>query len=146
MPSGWTKVAGPRLARVILLGTARLAAYTSKEKKKYEAGEVDDDTEELCEASVTNALAHWFPDAQLSPAKQMIVAFTFAFGEQWIGRTEITDDVEDVEEAEPPSRPEPRSVARAAATPSPPPERPPTPTETDPAIAVLHPDQAFDGA
>lgn len=124
MPAGWTKVIGPRLARAALLGTGRLAEYTSTKDKRYEAGELDDDTEQMVEDSVTTALAHWFPDAALSPGKQVLVALTLAFGEQWIGRTEI--------EAEETTATSPAPATRATAT-----------TEDDRDVDTVDPVEAF---
>ena len=122
VPSGWTKIVGPRLASVVLDLTARLAAYTSDKRKKYEPGEVSEDTAEYCADSMAQSLAYWFPETQLTPTKQLFLAFGLAAGEQWIGREEIENSAEEAESASPAVQPirSPAPVP-AAATPAAPP-------------------------
>lgn len=123
--SGWTKIVGPRLAHVVLNLTERMAEYTSKKGQKFEAGELEDETREYCDEAMSVALASWFPDAALTPGKQLIVAFGLAFGEQWVGRREIAPAVDEpkptaapVADSRPPEQTAPVSKA---------PETPPTP-------------------
>jgi hypothetical protein len=77
------------LAHVILNLTERAAAYTTKPGKAYEAAELEEETRDYCDLSMSEALEAWFPAAALTPGKQLIVAFGLAAGEQWAGRREI---------------------------------------------------------
>lgn len=107
---------------MILNLTERAAAYTTKPGKAYEAAELEEETRDYCDLSMSEALEAWFPAAALTPGKQLIVAFGLAAGEQWAGRREIE---------KPPEKPKvephtPRSVPAATTATPPTISKPPT--------------------
>ena len=124
IPSGWTRIVGPRLAHIVLNFTERMSVYTQVPGKAYEAAELEEETREYCDQAMAQALEAWFPASALTPGKQLIVAFGLAAGEQWAGRREIEPPKKPI--AAPPLTPPaaPPVPVHAAATSTPPPPVP----------------------
>jgi hypothetical protein len=122
-PHGWTRLAGPKIAR--LFEAAMESAIESTGREPNEAD--DSDVEELGEA-LAQQLAVWFPDAALSPFKSVLLAAATVGGEMWIGARKMSPEEIAELRARKAAKNAPRARASAppAATPTPmPPASPP---------------------
>jgi hypothetical protein len=106
-----------------------MACYTQQKGKKFEAAEIEDETRDYCDLAMSEALEAWFPAASLTPGKQLIVAFGLAFGEQWVGRREITPDTDDPPDSSP--APAAATSSQTSSPRSPTPTPPPTPPQAE---------------
>lgn len=80
----WCRSAGKRLAKVFVAGTE-----FALEKFGREANEPDDDDVDDFGGAVGRQLAVWFPDSELTPAKQMMLSGSLIVGAMCIGSKKI---------------------------------------------------------
>lgn len=87
----WCKSAGKRFAQLFVAANDWAA---EKLKPKRKLNDPDDDDVEAFGKSAGDSLAHWFPDSELSPVKQMLISGAFITGAMWIGSEKLPPERE----------------------------------------------------
>jgi hypothetical protein len=118
---GWCKSAGKRLAKLFVAGTE-----FALEKMHRKANEPDDDDVDDFGEALGAQMTVWFPDTELTPAKQLLLAGAFIVGEMAIGSEKIPRKPAGIADAKPGQEPTtPATRPTLSAVPKPP--EPPAP-------------------
>ena len=106
----WCKSAGRRLAALFVASTE----WAMEKAAKRRANDPDDDDVDAFGEAMGQQLGMWFPDSELSPAKQLMISGSFIVGAMWIGAEKIPPKKETIiDEAKQPDAP---NGAHAAGT------------------------------
>lgn len=81
---GWCKQAGKRLGQLFTAATG-----AAIEKLGREPNEPDDEDQDAFDEAMGQQLAIWFPDAAMTPAKQLLLSGSFIAGAMWVGAKKI---------------------------------------------------------